>query len=192
MDNTVGSLTQLQKSVIIGTILGDGYVRIIPKRKNALLEINHSIKEKKYVEWKYSVLRNLVKSPPKLRKTNGNRVAYRFYTKQLPELTKLYRLFYRNNKKIIPPNLILNRVILAVWYMDDGSKCGNSNFYFNTQQYSLDDQKKLINKLEKIGLKAKLNKDKNYWRIRLVSKSIERFKQLVGDIIIPSMLYKIK
>lgn len=192
MDNTVGSLTQLQKSVIIGTILGDGYVRIIPKRKNALLEINHSIKEKKYVEWKYSVLRNLVKSPPKLRKTNGNRVAYRFYTKQLPELTKLYRLFYRNNKKIIPPNLILNRIILAVWYMDDGSKCGNSNFYFNTQQYSLDDQKKLINKLEKIGLKAKLNKDKNYWRIRLVSKSIERFKQLVGDIIIPSMLYKIK
>jgi len=192
MDNTVGSLTQLQKSVIIGTILGDGYVRIIPKRKNALLEINHSIKEKKYVEWKYSVLRNLVKSPPKLRKMNGDRVAYRFYTKQLPELTKLYRLFYRNNKKIIPPNLILNRIILAVWYMDDGSKCGNSNFYFNTQQYSLDDQKKLINKLEKIGLKAKLNKDKNYWRIRLVSKSIERFKQLVGDIIIPSMLYKIK
>jgi hypothetical protein len=67
--------------------------------------------------------------------------------------------------------------------MSEESKCGNSNFCFNTQWYSLDDQK-LINKLEKIGLKAKLNKDKNYWRIRLVSKSIERFKQLVGDIAI--------
>jgi hypothetical protein len=75
--------------------------------------------------------------------------------------------------------------------ISEESKCGNSNFCFNTQQYSLDDQK-LINKLKKIGLKAKLNKDKNYWRIRLVSKSIERFKQLVGDIAISSMLYKIK
>ena len=27
MDNTVGSLTQFQKSVIKGTILGDGYLR---------------------------------------------------------------------------------------------------------------------------------------------------------------------
>ncbi len=42
MDNTVGSLTQLQKSIIIGTILGDGYLRIVKGKKNAILEINHS------------------------------------------------------------------------------------------------------------------------------------------------------
>jgi len=50
MDNTVGSLTQLQKSIIIGCILGDGYLRIFPGRKNALLEINHSLKAKEYVD----------------------------------------------------------------------------------------------------------------------------------------------
>ena len=50
MDNTVGSLTQIQLSVIIGSILGDGYVRIIDGRKNAFLEINHSLKAKEYVE----------------------------------------------------------------------------------------------------------------------------------------------
>jgi hypothetical protein len=44
MDNAVGSLTQLQRSVIIGSILGDGYVRIVPGRKDAFLEVNHSIK----------------------------------------------------------------------------------------------------------------------------------------------------
>ena len=38
MDNTVGSLTQLQRSVIIGSILGDGYIRIFPGRKNALMD----------------------------------------------------------------------------------------------------------------------------------------------------------
>jgi len=99
MDNTVGSLTQLQKSVIIGTLLGDGYLRVIPGRKNAILEINHSFKAKDYVDWKYFVLKNVTRSSPKIRKNNKGRIAYRFYTKQLPELTEMYRLFYKNNKK---------------------------------------------------------------------------------------------
>ena len=73
MDNTVGSLTQLQKSIIIGCILGDGYLRIFPGRKNALMEINHSAKAKDYVDWKYSVLENAVASEPKIRKGNGIR-----------------------------------------------------------------------------------------------------------------------
>ena len=55
MDNTVGSLTQFQESVIIGTILGDGYLRIIPGRKNAFLEINHAFREKSYVDWKFKI-----------------------------------------------------------------------------------------------------------------------------------------
>lgn len=50
MDNTVGSLTQLQKSVVIGTMLGDGYIRKMKGRKNAFLEINHSLKQKEYVD----------------------------------------------------------------------------------------------------------------------------------------------
>ncbi len=86
MDNTVGSLTQLQKSVVIGTVLGDGYLRKIKGRKNAFLEINHSLKQKDYVDWKYSILHNLSGGKPKERKCNEGRVAYRFYTKQLPEV----------------------------------------------------------------------------------------------------------
>jgi len=100
MDNAVGSLTKTQKSIIIGSILGDGYLRVIKGRNNAFLEINHSLKQKDYVDWKYDQLRNIVKSPPKLRKTNGERVAYRFFTKQHPEITKLLNIFYQNGKKI--------------------------------------------------------------------------------------------
>ena len=105
MDNTVGSLSQLQKSVIIGSILGDGYIRILPGRSEAFLEINHSIKAKEYVDWKYSVLRNICQSPPKERIIDNKRTAYRFFTRQNPELTELLGLFYLNKKKIIPKNL---------------------------------------------------------------------------------------
>ena len=41
MENAVGSLTEEQKSIIIGTLLGDGTLR---KKTNTLLEINHSYK----------------------------------------------------------------------------------------------------------------------------------------------------
>lgn len=191
MVNTVGSLAQFQKSLIIGTILGDGYLRIVPGRKNALLEINHSFSQKEYVDWKFEKLKNICNSGPIARKGNGNRIAYRFYTKQYPELTEIYNSFYKNGNKIVPDNLKLDAVALSVWFMDDGSKCGKSNFYLNTQQFSKNYQIKLLNCLGKLDLKANLNKDKNYYRIRFLSSSNNKLKELLKENLIPSMYYKI-
>ena len=67
--------------------------------------------------------------------------AYRFFTKQHKDLTILYGLFYKNGRKIIPKILILIRVSIAIWYMDDGSKSRDRDVYLNTQQFSLLDQK---------------------------------------------------
>src|SRR3989344_1953239 len=131
MDNTVGSLTQIQRSIIIGTILGDGYLRIISGKKNALLEINHSFVQKEYVDWKYTMLKALCKSAPKARKSNGTRMAYRFTTRQHPEMTKLYTTFYGEGKKSIPKYLNLDPIMLAVWFMDDGSR--NTLFTFSIE-----------------------------------------------------------
>ena len=100
MDNTVGSLTQIQRSLIIGSLLGDGYVRIVKGRRNAFLEINHAFSMKEYVDWKYEILKDIVISPPKMRKGNGHRVAYRFFTRQHPEITELFKLFYKDGKKL--------------------------------------------------------------------------------------------
>ncbi len=188
----MGSLTQFQKSIIVGSILGDGYLRIIPKRNNAFLEINHSFNQKDYVDWKYKALKDICKSSPKLRKGNGKRLAYRFYTKQREEITKLCNCFYKNGKKVIPQNLVIDPIMLAIWYMDDGSKCSNSDFYLNTQQFDFDSQKNLIFALERIGLKAKINKDKSYFRLRFLKSSITRLKKTIEEIIIPSMKYKIE
>lgn len=191
MDNTVGSLTQLQKSIIIGSLLGDGYLRILPSRKDAFLEINHSIKAKEYVDWKFHMLRNICISGPRKRKGKGGRIAYRFFTKQHPELSELQKMFYRKGKKIVPFNLQLNPIILSVWFMDDGARCGNSNFYLNSQKFSKEEQEKLIKKLETLKLKARLNRDKNYYRIRFLSSSILRLREITERYLIPSMRYKL-
>jgi hypothetical protein len=190
MDNTAGSLNQLQKSFLIGTILGDGYIRQVKGRKDAFLEVNHSITQKEYVEWKYELLKNLTRSGPKSRNGNGNRIAYRFFTRQHPEFTKTMDLFYKDKKKCIP-DLVLDPISLAVWFMDDGSRCSKNNVYLNTQQFSKDDQYKLLNFLKKMGLDGTLNKDKEYYRIRFSSSSIPKLYGIIGKYIIPSMKYKI-
>lgn len=187
----MGSLTQLQRSIIIGSILGDGYLRMFPGRKDALLEINHSFSQKEYVDWKYSVLKNICASPPKTRKGNGKRIAYRFYSKQLPELTSYYELFYRNRKKRIPETIVLDPMVLAVWFMDDGSRCRDADVYLNTQQFGIEDQRKLIHALRQLGLETNLNKDKCYYRLRFMKSSIPKLQAMLKGLIIPSMNYKL-
>lgn len=187
----MGSLTYVQKSLVIGTLLGDGYLRMFSGRKDALLEINHSFHQRDYVDWKYKTLQNVAGAVPKLRNGNGTRKAYRFYTKQLPELTTLWKSFYKKGVKVISNDLTLDPMVIAVWFMDDGSRCRASDFYLNTQQYNLDDQKRLMYKLRSLGLEVRLNKDKSYWRLRFLKSSIPRLKELISDLIIPSMRYKL-
>jgi hypothetical protein len=191
MVNTVERLNQFQKSVIIGTVLGDGYLRIVPGRQNAFLEINHSLSQREYVLWKYNVLDGIRAGAPKVRKGNGTRTAIRFYTRQSVELTKIKSLFYNDRVKIIPSDLKLNPVILAVWFMDDGSRCRESDVYLNTQQFDTASQLILIQALKKLGLESTLNKDKQYFRIRFLKKSIPKLFALIEKTIIPSMQYKI-
>ncbi len=191
MGNTVGSLTEFERSTIIGSLLGDGYMRIIPGRADAFLEINHSIKAKDYVDYKYKVLKRLCVSGPMQRTTNEDRVAYRFFTKQHSDLTEIYHQFYKDNRKEIPRDLILDPVMLAIWYMDDGSKCRDHDIYLNTQQFSISEQNILLNKLRTMHINARLNKDKHYYRIRILKESIETFMSIIAPWIIPSMRYKL-
>ena len=191
VDNTVGSLTEKQKQIVIGNLLGDGYMRIIEGRHDAFLEINHSIKAKEYVDWKYNSLKNICLSPPKERNTNEGRIAYRFFTQQHEELTALHRSFYKEKRKVIPRSLVLTPLILAVWFMDDGSKSRDSDVYLNTQQFSLKDQEFLLHQLRNLGLKARLNKDKHYYRIRFLKESISKLMILISPYVIDSMRYKL-
>jgi hypothetical protein len=63
-------------------------------KANALLEINHCLEQRTYVDWKYQQLVDLVGTAPKARTGDGSRVAYRFTTLSLPQLTPFYRAFY--------------------------------------------------------------------------------------------------
>jgi len=187
-DNTEGSLTKEQKSILIGVLLGDGAMR---KKTHALLEINHSFKQKEYVDWLYQKFQNFVGTKPKMRKSNGTRIAYRFTTKSIPVLTTFYDKFFKQKHKIIPDDLILTPLTLAVWYMDDGSRC-DEDIYLNSQQFTKEEQEKLVGMLyTQYAIQASLNKDKQYLRIRVRKESVKRMMNMITSYVIPTMRYKL-
>jgi recombination protein RecA len=186
-DNTVGSLTETQRSVIVGCLLGDGSMRC---KVNALLEINHSYAQRDYVDWKFHVLSNLVATPPKARNGNDGRVAYRFTTRSLPELTQYFEAFYLGNRKVVP-KLELTPLALATWFMDDGCKSRRS-IYLNTQQFDLGSQMRMLDMLlEQWQLDGTLNRDKSYHRIRIAVGAVKRFKEIVKPHMRPEFRYKL-
>lgn len=189
MDNTVGSLTEEQKSLIVGSLLGDGYMSC---KTHAYLKICHSIAQKQYVDWKYRLLAPLVRTKPKAYKGNGKRIGYRFCTRSLPVLTDYYDKFYGcHGRKHIPDNLRITPLALAVWFMDDGARSWKS-VYFNTQQFIKTDQEKLLSFLRAdFGLIGKLNKDKKYLRIRLSQDSARKMIIMIQSIMLECMKYKL-
>jgi LAGLIDADG DNA endonuclease family len=187
MGNAVGSLSEVQHSIIIGTLLGDGSMRC---KTNALLEINHSSSQSSYVQWKYRHLAELVATPPRLRKGNGDRVACRFVTRSLPVLTPYYHLFYEAGRKRVP-EVELSPLTLAVWFMDDGCRSRNA-VYLNTQQFDVAEQRKLLTMLEQqCGIDATLNRDKCYRRIRVSVDGTRRLKAMIESYLLPELRYKL-
>ncbi len=180
-------LTEEQRSVLIGSLLGDGSMRC---KTNALLEVNHSIAQRTYVDWKYRVFADLVRTPPTARDGNGARVAYRFVTRSLPVLTPYYRSFYPAGRKVVP-DVELTPLALAVWLMDDGGR-SRTSAYLNTQQFSVEDQWKLVAILDRqFGIAATLNRDRSYFRLRVAVASISRLRDLVVPHLLPELAYKL-
>jgi hypothetical protein len=177
----------VQRQIIVGTLLGDGSMRC---KTNALLEINHSSNQRSYVDWKYRHLVDLVRTPPKARKGNGARTAYRFVTRSLPELTPYFRLFYGSGRKRIP-ELELTELTLAVWFMDDGCRSRNA-VYLNTQQYDDMSQRTLLRLLrEQWEIDGALNRDKSYYRVRLSVDGTQKLAGLIEPYLLPELRYKL-
>lgn len=116
-----------QKAVVIGTILGDGYLQQTGK-ENARLRFEHSIKQQQYLLWKCQILKNFFQSKPTVleRKNAQFGKHYRYVRMQSysgSQFGTLHRLFYKDNRKVIPAKIIQllrSPLSLAVWFMDDG------------------------------------------------------------------------
>ena|ERR1700733_3603936 len=180
------SVSERQKEVLIGCILGDAYIAPMGK-----IRIEQSEKQHKYVEWKYKELVSLCypRGPRGLTHVLHGTKQYNSVFFDLRQYFRPWRtVFYNGKQKIFPKGMILTPLALAVWYMDDGcwtgKKCVISTESFkgescqNIQELFL----KQWNIETTIGKNGKLTVRKN---------SHDIFYNLITPYMLSSMMYKI-
>lgn len=189
-------LSQIQREVLIGTILGDGSLKISRSGKAARLQICHSVKAREYVDWKRQIFANWVFADPKYHESNR---ALIFRTVSHPEIFELMQVFYKNLVKIVPENisdLLKSNLSLAVWFMDDGNGYIRKNpLRLSTYGFGFKGNLLLQECLSKnFGVHCNLRKDSKgfYLYIPTRADSVAKFRTLISPYILPSMKYKIE
>ena len=182
------ALTSRQRDLVIGSVLGDGY--LMPTTAGCCFRVSHGLQQRQYVVWKFGIISDFVRTAP--RECDGS---YYFRTITHPEFSGLRQAFYGGAlQKVLPVGLLYQELTafgLAIWFMDDGA-CDRKQLRINTQCFSVDENNMLIEFLQaKFGIVARLNKDKDRYRLRIGEGSVGRFVNLVGQHLIPSMLYKL-
>ncbi len=193
------SLNQTQISVLVGSLLGDGTMRVGKNALNANFKIEQGLKQKDYVFWKYEVFKEWVTTPPKLSmRYDENRIPYAkswwFRTIRHPKLTLFHKLFYKHGIKVVPKNIVdlLDPLALAIWIMDDGSLSRNK-IDISTYSFKLGEIKLLQRVfLKKFALDSNFYKDRDKG-FRMYFSKTETFRliPLISKFIIPNLAYKI-
>ena len=135
-------LNETEEAVFMGHLLGDGHVQKRGKQAYRT-RIQQCEAQSDYVDWKYEQLKRFAYSHPKRVVAKQGWVNHVFYLQSGLYLKKYHDLFYepyvwsskdeaqtqktkiRYRKKItakLIEHLPTNPILLAVWFMDDGSR----------------------------------------------------------------------
>ena len=188
-------LTERQKQLIMGTLLGDGGASFIKNRitkipVNARLRIRHSTKRQlEYCQWKRLELGSICASDVLIRDTP------KAFGKQSASFSTLSHIFILGQAlKLYTPKKGVAREYLdqlddfglAVWWMDDGSMT-----QLSTHSFTVRDQEIIVQYLlERWGVEARISPDKKkgLWFIQF--NHPRQIHDIVRKHIIKSMIYK--
>lgn len=192
-------LTKKQRSIIVGTLLGDSHLETQNKGRTYRLKVEHSVMQARYVDWLYMQFQDWALTPPKVKNKYLNGVKlenYYFQTLSTGQLRFYAKSFYDINKRKVIPKQIrhwLTPLALAIWFMDDGS--AKSKYHraviLNTQGFNRRDIGLLQEALlAKFNIEAALRKQKEGLQLLIVGKSAELFYLIVQPYVLPDFQYK--
>lgn len=194
------TLNKEQKSILIGSILGDAYLQTTGKQ-NARLRFEQGAKQKDYLFWKVDKFSNLFNGEPKYIKrkhpiSNNSYEYWRHQSYSTKEFGKWQKIFYSNKKKIIPLNLekLLDPISLAVWYMDDGYCYKRDKVSYIYLGKVLKEEAVITQDaiLKNFQIKSKvLDKKNKGFAIYFSRIESEKLHNLIRKFILPSFYYKL-
>ena len=183
------------KDIILGSLLGDGSLKINDHYKNARFSFRHSINQKEYFFWKKNELKEISgencfwKSEIK-DGLGGQKLRYQSLT--TPELTELYNLTHKKGVFKISRKWLntITPLSLAIWWLDDGSIIGNGRKgVFCTDHFPYEEQKILSRYLKKVWdinvhigkiIRKWANEEKIYYRLWIrSSEELKKFLRII-------------
>lgn len=178
------SLTSFEIEVITGCLIGDGTLSI--SDKNYRLRVEHTVRHKEYVNWKYESLKRLCVHPPQYVPQHAST---RFGTVGHPQLNSLRQVWYQSSKQI-PNDLVLTPLMISIWFMDDGTRHRES-IDISIHNFSTHSARNFLLQLKTYGIYATVNSDQKGKRLYVKQKSYPVFKKLVKPNIVQCMAYKL-
>jgi hypothetical protein len=132
MKKKIVPLSEQTKEIILGSLLGDGSLRIHEPYRNARFSFRHSVGQRLYFDWKKNQLneissQNCVWLQKADEKSYSSRPKIRYQSLATESLTELFVLTHKRGKLEIRRKWLnmLTPLSLAVWWMDDGSIISN-------------------------------------------------------------------
>lgn len=200
----VKTLTDRQRAMLYGTVLGDGH---LSRRQESYLAMKHGWVQRAYLTWKVEELAPLFKTT-KLHEgtTTIRHKTYRFaqiHSRVHPLLGDARRLFYTDGgKKTVTHDVLdaldklgpLLSLALAVWYMDDGSLYDDGRYaQITLGGMSQPAYRRTAEWFCQRGFAGAIGKHttKNSVVFRMHAQGSRRFAKTIIPHIYPSMRYKI-
>lgn len=192
------TMTDRQKQILVGMLLGDAHLERQKGALTARLKIEHSSAQEAYVFWKYREWRDWVRTPPKPR-IRRNRLGtfstdIGFTTLSHVEFERFRLAFYRDRRKVVPGDLRLTSVSMAVWFMDDGSRKSSQcrGLYLNTQSFTEAEVSFLQEVMRRdVGVQTTVRKQRDGLQIYVPAPSAPILAANITRELLPSMRYKL-
>lgn len=195
------------KAIILGSLLGDGSLKIHKPYRNARFSFRHSVRQDEYFFWKVKALAEISSSHCYWRQAAdgwSKNEKLRYQSLALVLLTDLYHLTHKNGVFSIQRRWLrmLTPLSLATWWLDDGSLIADSRQgVLCTDGFRPEELPTLKHYLDEVwGVKVGIGSGsehrelkKRYLRLWLRStESLERFLRIIiPHITVPSMLPKV-
>lgn len=183
-------LTDVQRQVFHGNMLGDGTIRT-----RGVFCFKQKYAARGYVETVHAIMQPLVGPIAECVSVANDRPFRQCYfvSPRLPLFVQERARWYPRNVKILPADLQLTPLTIAVWFCDDGSNHQQGKrIRLSTESFTPDEVDRLVGELAGFGIASRRKESRSGPIIRVHGGSYDAFLALVSPhILADCMRYKI-
>lgn len=167
-------ITQSQKFLIIGTILGGSSIIKPKKGKNCYLSMRD--KDLVWLKFKADQLKELTSQSPLTIETTN-----RWHSVCYPLFNEYHKMFYEGKNRILNIDCLnlLHDSSLAIWFGDAG-KCRSNSIILNTNIWGKKGTELIMEYFESLDWKVSLFMERKNYRVKFDEESSKDFLKLVG------------